>query len=369
MKKVLILGVAPVQAEAIEKLREMGYETYALAMKKDGPGTDCADHFEEINIIDEEAVIAYMKQHHINAIYSVGSDIAMPVVNKISETLELSHFVSYDTAYACNHKNIMRTQTKGITGSVPFEITKDINHQIEMDYPVFVKPTDGQGQRGITLVTQTADLPEAIAYAVDQSREGSAIIERYIEGYEISVNGYIVEGELQFTLISMRETWPEHPGLIHKHIIDPDYDYPMASIKAAISSHLKTLKIHNGPVYAQMKIMHHEAFIIEITPRFDGCHMHKLIQYYNHDDLLEKTFKHLLEGQAPTFTDMITTQPVVLEFMCETPRQPIDYYQFKVPDHTLESYRYYQQGEFIRPVNGVFDKVGFYIYPLMKEEE
>ena len=55
--------------------------------------------------------------------------------------------------------------------------------------------------------------------------------------------------------------------------------------------------------------------------------------------------------------------------MCETPKQPIDYYQFKVPDHTLESYRYYQQGEFIRPVNGVYDKVGCYIYPLMKEED
>ena len=50
MKKVLILGVAPVQAEAIEKLKEMGYETHALAMKKDGPGADSADHFEEINI-------------------------------------------------------------------------------------------------------------------------------------------------------------------------------------------------------------------------------------------------------------------------------------------------------------------------------
>ncbi|ERS93508.1 ATP-grasp domain-containing protein [Staphylococcus simulans] len=369
MKKVLILGVAPVQAEAIEKLKEMGYETHALAMKKDGLGADSADYFEEINIIDEAAVIAYIKQHHIDAVYSVGSDLAMPVANKISEALDLPHFVSYDTAYACNHKDVMRAQTKGITGSVPFEITKDVNHQTEIDYPVFVKPTDGQGQRGITLVTQAADLPEAIAYAVDQSREGAAIIERYIDGYEISVNGYVVDGELQFTLVSMRETWPQHPGLIHKHIIDPDYDYPMASIEAAIAAHLETLKIQNGPVYAQVKVMNHEAFIIEITPRFDGCHMHKLIQYYNHDDLLEKTFKHLLEEQAPTFTEATTTQPVVLEFMCETPKQPIDYYQFKVPDHTLESYRYYQQGEFIRPVNGVYDKVGFYIYPLMKEED
>ncbi|RZI00251.1 ATP-grasp domain-containing protein [Staphylococcus condimenti] len=368
MKKILILGVAPVQAEAIEKLNDMGYETYAIAMKKDGPGADAAQHFEEINIIDEQAVSQYIKDNQIDAVYSVGSDLAMPVANKLSEALDLPHFVSYETAYACNHKDEMRQRTKGITGSVPFEITQNADYQTEIDYPVFVKPTDGQGQRGISLVETKEALPNAIRKAIENSREGSAIIERYIDGYEISVNGYVVDGKLQFTLVSMRETWPQHPGLIHKHVIDPEAKFPMASIEAAIQAHLETLQIDNGPVYAQVKVMNDEAFIIEITPRFDGCHMHKLIQYYNEDDLLDKTFKHLLENQKPSFSKEGEVQPVVLEFMCETPNQTIDYNQFKTPEGTVESYRYYNQGDMIRPVNGVYDKVGFYIYPLKKEE-
>ncbi|AYU54401.1 ATP-grasp domain-containing protein [Staphylococcus debuckii] len=368
MKKILILGVAPVQAEAIEKLNDMGYETYALAMKKDGPGADAAQHFAEINIIDETAVAEYIRENKIDAVYSVGSDLAMPVANKLSEELDLPHFVSYETAYACNHKDDMRNRTKGITGSVPFEITQDANHKTAIEYPVFVKPTDGQGQRGISLVETEAELPAAIERAVDHSREGAAIIERYIEGYEISVNGYVVDGQLQFTLVSMRETWPQHPGLIHKHVIDPETKFPMASIEAAIQAHLETLHIDNGPVYAQVKVMNDEAFIIEITPRFDGCHMHKLIQYYNEDDLLGKTFKHLLEGEKPSFTNQKEVHPVVLEFMCEVPNQTIDYQQFETPEGTVESYRYYSQGDMIRPVNGVYDKVGFFIYPLKKEE-
>lgn len=368
MKKILILGVAPVQAEAIEKLNDMGYETFAIAMKKDGPGADAAQHFAEINIIDEAAVSEYIRENDINAVYSVGSDLAMPVANKLSEELGLPHFVSYETAYACNHKDDMRNRTKGISGAVPFEITDEINHQTAIEYPVFVKPTDGQGQRGISLVESEAELPAAIAKAVEHSREGAAIIERYIEGYEISVNGYVVDGQLQFTLVSMRETWPQYPGLIHKHVIDPEIDYPMASIESAIQAHLEILHIDNGPIYAQVKVMHDEAFIIEITPRFDGCHMHKLIQYYNEDDLLEKTFKHLLEDEQPIFTNEEKVNPFVLEFMCETPNQKIDYTQFKSPKGTVESYRYYNQGDTIRPVNGVYDKVGFFIYPLKKEE-
>lgn len=368
MKKVLILGVAPVQAEAIDKLNEMGYKTYAIAMKNDGPGADVAQHFEEINIIDEAAVKAYIHDNQIDAVYSVGSDLAMPVANKLSEDLELPHFVSYDTAYTCNHKDAMRHKTKGIEGSVPYEITKNQDFKTEIDYPVFVKPTDGQGQRGISLVEDETDLSEAIKKAIDHSREGSAIIERYIDGYEISMNGYVVDGKLLFSLVSMRETWPKYPGLIHKHIIDPEIDYPLDSIEQAIQAHLDELHIDNGPVYAQIKIMDNTAYIIEITPRFDGCHMHKLIQYYNQDDLLKKTFKHLLEQQPPTFDHTLEPTPVILEFMCEAPNQSIDYEQFETPEGTIDTYHYYQQGDMIRPVNGVFDKVGFFIYPQKKEE-
>ena len=44
-EKVLILGVASVQMDAILELKKMGYETYACAMADDGPGADVADHF------------------------------------------------------------------------------------------------------------------------------------------------------------------------------------------------------------------------------------------------------------------------------------------------------------------------------------
>ena len=51
MKKVLILVVASVQMDAINLLKELGYETFACAMAKDGPGAEAADHFDIINIL------------------------------------------------------------------------------------------------------------------------------------------------------------------------------------------------------------------------------------------------------------------------------------------------------------------------------
>ena len=56
MKKVLILGVASVQMDAILLLKEMGFEVHACAMAKDGPGAEVADIFTIINILDRDNI-------------------------------------------------------------------------------------------------------------------------------------------------------------------------------------------------------------------------------------------------------------------------------------------------------------------------
>ena len=72
--KVLILGVASVQMDAVEQLKEMGCETYTCAMAKDGPAADVSDHFELINILDESKLLAYIKNNHIDIITFTGNE-------------------------------------------------------------------------------------------------------------------------------------------------------------------------------------------------------------------------------------------------------------------------------------------------------
>lgn len=367
MKKILILGVAPVQEDAIKKLKSMGYEVHAIAMKKDGPGADEADYFSEINFVDIDKVKSYVKSNGIDIIYSVGSDIAMPIVSRVSEDLGMNYFTSHTTANICNNKNIMREVTKNMRGSVSYEITDKPLNSINIDYPVFVKPSDSQGQRGISLVSDSTKLESAITKALENTRNGYAIIEKYIDGYEISVNCYVVKGQVKFLKVSKRDTWSEYEGLIHRHIIDDSLHYPLEDIREVINNHIKAVGITDGPAYAQMKIEDNKAYIIEITPRLDGCHMHKLIKYNNGIDLLELTFKHLIEGELPDLKSTKEQENVVLEFLCEKPNTLVDYDKFHVNSLAFEIYHYYKQGAMIKPINGVYDKVGFCIYALNKE--
>lgn len=368
MSKVLILGVSAVQADAIILLKKMGHETYACAMAKDGPGAYLADHFEQINILDKVALMEYMKSHNISLVYSVGSDLAMPIASSISEELNLPYFVTERTARICNNKNLMRTTLgKNFKGNLNFQILQSANEKLELEYPFIIKPADSQGQRGVRLVRDHNDFLENYNVAKNYSRSGLVVLEQYISGDELSVNGYMVEGELRYLEISYRATWPEHIGLIHKHIVPAERveDDTNQMIKDIIISACGKLDIKNGPVYVQMKVEQDTPYIIEITPRLDGCHMWNVLTYSSGVNLLKLTFDHLLDHDISELNNLDNDyeNKYTLEFLCQEPNKPADYSVFFDKNSNLIfSYNYYEQGEKIRSINGKFEKIGYIIY-------
>ena len=367
MMKALILGVASVQMDAILQLKQMGCETYAVAMAKDGPGADAADHFSQINILDEARVTQYAVENGVDVIYSTGSDIAMPVACRISEQLGLPHFVSAKASYICNHKNAMRDfLTPSCKGNVPHQVMER-EAPVTVGFPAILKPSDAQGQRGIFLIRSQEELEAHFDEAKAYSREGKVIVEKYIDGPEVSVNGYMVDGALRFFVASDRVTWPAYTGLIHKHLVpgrcfDRATEQEMAAITEEACNRVGIL---NGPVYFQMKIMDGHPYIIEMTPRLDGCHMWRILEMAAGVNLMRLTFRHLLFGDV-TELDLWkgTVRPMELVFWCQEPGTYMDRSVLELPEDALCHFYYYETGERIRPVNGKYEKIGYYIRDL-----
>lgn len=366
MKKVLILGVSAAQLDAIEALKALGVEAHACAQQNDGPGAAVADVFAEINFTDVTAVSAYMTQHDIDVVYSAGSDLAMPICTRISEQMNKPHFISSQTATICNNKNLLRSAFGAdFVGNTQFQIIRDIDDDITLPFSFIMKPADSQGQRGVHLIESESEFFKHFDAIKAYSRSGLVILEQYISGPELSVNGYVVDGEIVFLLYSDRETWPQYTGLIHKHLIPSQHANPELDAKVydLMVRACERLAIENGPFYAQIKVENNEPYIIEVTPRFDGCHMWKLIRYSTGIDLLETSLKHLVFDQKPTAEVFKTTgfTPYTLDFVCQEPHTPAQY-EAKTDDAVLERFDYYQPGAMIRPVNGVYEKIGYRIH-------
>ncbi len=379
---MLILGAAAVQNDAVISAQRLGVNVIVAAQTADGPAAKNADEFVGVNFMVLDGMRELIRTREVDVVYSTGSDLAMPIAMALSEEFGLPHFVSKETAVTCNNKVEMRELTKDLPGAVGFarytfdnagNHLTDLPSNLPGDGPWIVKPADAQGQRGIKLVKDKADIPVVALDASKFSRTNSAIAEEYIGGTEVSVNGYLIDGEIQFLVVSDRETWPEFTGLIRAHHVPSIYtDNPVvfSRMNEVISKFSRRLGISNGPVYAQVKIADGDVRMIEITPRLDGCHMWHLLSHVTPVNLMDVTLRHLLFQEKPKFPSELSLASGTLEFLCQAPDTPAKYPEGYAQEgfigaadkHKLAGTRYYSAGQNVRPVNGRFEKIGYEIF-------
>lgn len=360
-KRFLVLGIGNAQVDILRYLKSRGdIEIYALSNTSKGRGYELADFFDEIDITDREVVLAYAISKKIEYIYSVGSDVAMPTVSWVSSKMGLNSFVDYETAKICNTKHLFREKLKETYGAVRYELLEESLKIKNIDFPAIVKPVDSQGQRGVSTVYSESDLKKAYNFAVNFSRRKEVIIEEKIMGEEISVNAFMVKGEMIFFLPSGRKSWEEYDGgIIHKHILPLAMDKEtISSIKHLVLETVSALKIDDGPVYFQIKIMEKQAYLIEVTPRLDGCHMWHLIKASTGIDLLDMTLCHIMEEPVP-IVDNYSVKASILEFLCQAPNEIFS--TIEKDETSIYQEYYYSIGDKVKEMNGAMEKCGYKI--------
>jgi len=360
-KKFLVLGIGNAQVDLLHHLHQYyDMDIHALSNSKSGRGGSFVKKFEEIDITDKDAVLAYAKQNKIDYIYSTGSDVAMPTVSWVAEQLGLRTFIDSETAFICNNKHLFREKLKNSYGSVPFEVLNGNLKVKNIKFPAVVKPVDSQGQRGITVVDSIHDLEAAYKKAVSHSRKREALIEEKIDGPEVSVHTYLKDGKIIFFLPSDRISWDGFDGgIIHKHILPASIsDKTRKNLLKLVSTILESLTIQNGPVYFQIRIKNDDPFLVEVTPRLDGCHMWRQIHKSTGINLLDITIKHLL-GLPFEISTNFDVKRSTLEFFCQPPCKP--FRKQKISENSCYHELFYREGDIVRPMNEQMEKCGFQI--------
>lgn len=376
MKKILILGTASPQVDAIKYCQELGLEVHACGHKRIGEGVEIADVFVLIDIKNKDSVLDYCQKSDIDYIYSVGSEIAIPVANHVAKKLGLPHFLEPEDTDIVNDKIVCRTKLgEDFFANIDY---MDVYNREDLaswkKFPAIIKPSDGQGQRGVRLVENEERLHEYFEEVMTYSSDKSIIIEEFISGPELSINAFVIDGDVVFFQESDRISYDQYPGgIIKEHLVPSKYTLENKILKDKIirmvQESVTRLKIKNGPVYYQFKLNDNmDPKLIEVTPRLDGCHMWRLIKYYNSVDLLDATFQ-LLFGNKEQVRNVFTKsdKPVKrgyrLKFMMEEPNKRVIKEKFSTENAIFKQW-YYEDGDEVREVNGFIERVGYYIVAL-----
>ena len=372
-KTVLIPGAGWPQIDAIEYCKGKGYKVAGCSYTSGDPGEHLLDAFKLVDIKDADGMTQWAAECGAALIYTAGSDLAVPTVMEASERLGLPHFISPQTAHICHAKHRMRQALgEDFQGNVPFGVYETLEDALQFtDFPGMMKPVDSQGQRGCFRVDSADDIAEHFDVSLDYSIEGKVIIEAFITGEEISVNGYMAGGELVFAAISDRYAFDEYPGgIIKEHILPSRRATGQIAVEVRdlVKRASQKLGVTGGPCYCQIMIgTDGHPYMIEIAPRLDGCHMWRLIRYSCGVDLLDWCFSHLAEGAWPGKAGEAEAAEAAMKdcrltFMSGLTGSTVDRSAF---DCSCADYVcwYYETGDTVRKLNGYIEKCGYMICP------
>ena len=277
MKKLLMLGGGFLQNFVIKKAREMGYYVFCLDADPNALGFLSANEHAVINIVDEEACLAYARGKNVDGVLTAATDYGVLTMSYIAQELELPG-INYEAAKRIRNKAAVRKclfDAKADDTGYSYEI-----HNVEeaekykngIKYPVMVKPCDGSGSRGASRVDRGEDLIEACELAINSSITHRAVAEPFIVGREYGVESFVDNGKIYVLAVMQKDmTLPPYYAELG-HAIPSGLSLSLENkVKGCVKNALIALGVNHGSVNMDLLINSKgQVHIVDIGARMGG---------------------------------------------------------------------------------------------------
>jgi len=274
-RRLLVLGAGPAQLGLLAAARERGLFVIALDRDPAAPGFRYADRRAIISTEDEQGIERLASAESVEGIIAPGIDWPVGIAARVAEKMGLPHPISPAVGTLAVSKQKQREALA--RAGVPQPAWHLVSQADDgLPVPSVVKAPDRQGQKGLTLVRSEAELPDAIARAIEESRSGSAIVEELVDGPEVTVNAFSLRGEYHPLTVTDRLTAePPAFGVALAHVWPSEAGGTAAAVAEKA---VQALGIENGPSYTQLRIGPDGPQVIEVAARVGGGHDAELVR-------------------------------------------------------------------------------------------
>ncbi len=273
--KVLFVGAGPSQVPAIKHALSLGYETYAVDANPHALGFGYVFGFDVGNIRDSDFIKISARRFKVNAIVAVATDASVPSVARACLSLGFPS-ISVSAADISVNKLMQRDHFKAaglrVPKYMPFRNTNEaLGVAIEIGFPVVIKPSDSAGSRGVSLVKNKQDVILASEDALAASPSKVGIVEEYIDGDEISIEGFIIGG-LFYAICLSNKKRTSPPYLLDTDVYFPDSltSEERVSIVSLATKALVACGLDNCPIHMEVLRSSQGPVIVEFAARGAG---------------------------------------------------------------------------------------------------
>lgn len=297
MKKLMLLGGMRYLLPVIEAAHKLGIYVITCDYMPNNIAHKYSDEYQNISILDKEAVLDKARELKIDGILSFACDPGVTTAAYVAEKLNLPCAGSYKSISILQNKSKFRKFLTENNFNVPVakgysKIEEALNDINMFHWPVIVKPTDSAGSKGVKKVDDPKNLKESIEYAISFSHSNEFIIEDFLEkkGQSSDCDSFSVNGELKFISFSAQR--------FDKNCENPytpaAYSWP-ATISKENQKYLKNeiqrlIKLLNlgTSIYniETRECIDGKPYIMECSPRGGGNRLAEMMRYCTGVDLI-----------------------------------------------------------------------------------
>ena len=361
--RLLVLGAGRHQKALIRRAEERGLRVVAVDYYTDAPGKALASHPVDLDALATEQVIAVARKFGVRGVITSGTDLALVTMADVAAALRLPCYLTPESARTATDKARMvrAFDQQGVPHAPAFEDPSRVA------FPVVVKPADSQGQRGVRKVHDRAALEAAMVEARRHSRTGTALVEPFTEGYEVTASAWAKEGGVRIQMITDRVTYNPLPaiGICFQHV------YPSlraAGLKEKVRDALRRIArgygVKDAPLYVQMIVRPGGALsIVEAACRVGGGHEASLTPVATGIDVIDRLIDLALEGRSAEIEDAHDEhgKSALVNFLLARPGTVQRLAGFENSPHVVEGEFYVKPGHVQKPIEDGQGRVGYFV--------
>lgn len=304
-KIAIVLGGTVPHIELINQLKDRGYYTILIDYLVDSPAKSVADEHIRESTLDQEIVLKIAKERNANLIICGCIDQANITACYAMEGIGLKPPYSYETAKNITNKGYMkRVMEENNIPTSKFVYINDASEipEINIDFPVMVKPADSNSANGVKKAENYEKMQEYLQDALKISRNGRAIVEEFVEGQEISAYCYVQDKKAKLLMTAERLSVIEGEDKVIKCYasIAPAMISKKAEKNAEdiVTRIAKAFDLDNTPLFFQGIVKGDNIYVIEFAPRVGGGISFKTIKDNTGYDIITATIESYL-GNKP----------------------------------------------------------------------
>ena len=289
-------------------MHERDYYVILVDYTANPPAKVFADEHIQESTLDQDKVYEIAKEHNATLVISACVDQANISACYAMEKLGLYCPFSFDTICKITNKGNMK-QTM-LDNQIPTSrfvycekgVIPDSN--FGLNFPVIVKPADGNSSNGVKVAYDKKDMIEYLHEAQKISRTGKTIVEEFVSGTEVSAYCIVSDKTAHIVMCVQRSVVfkgeEKIPICFAASAPANISEAAMSKLESAASDIARAYCLDNTPLLVQAIITDDEVSVFEFAPRVGGGASYKAILLSTGYDIISATIDSYLGKQIST---------------------------------------------------------------------